>query len=305
MNRVRTITARELKRSLDAGQNRLLLDVQLDEFYEAAHLPHARNACVYQVVFVDEVSKLAPNKSTPLIVYGSSARSLASSSAAHKLASAGYRNVLDFRGGIDEWRKAGFVVEGTSQTPRLPPLSRGTYQVDPNRSMIEWAGRNLANKHHGTVRVASGKIIVQRGRVTGGQFVIDMASIVNADIPDKSYAQLLVQHLLSDDFFDAANHPTAQFVIAGARPVSHATPGTPNYAIRGRLTIKGIERSIAFPAMIGVTAEGDLAAQANFDLDRTRWNVLYGSGRFFENLGKHLVNDLISLQIKLVATGRS
>jgi hypothetical protein len=47
--------------------------------------------------------------------------------------------------------------------------------------------------------------------------------------------------------------------------------------------------------------DGSLTALAQIDIDRTRWNVLYGSGRFFQMLGKHLVNDAITLFVKIVA----
>src|ERR1041385_6320419 len=114
MNKVRSISARELKRSFDTRRDGLLLlDVQPQEYYQAAHLPQARNACVYQMIFVDEVSKFAPDKGISIVVYGSSGKSLASSVAARKLDLEGYHHVLDFRGGIAEWRKAGFMVEGT------------------------------------------------------------------------------------------------------------------------------------------------------------------------------------------------
>ena len=68
----------------------------------------------------------------------------------------------------------------------------------------------------------------------------------------------------------------------------------------GELTLKGVRRALAFPAILGPTPDGTLAADAHFDIDRTEWNVLYGSGKFYEKLGKHLVNDVISLALKLV-----
>ena len=49
-----------------------------------------------------------------------------------------------------------------------------------------------------------------------------------------------------------------------------------------------------------MTPEGKFAAQASFAIDRTLWEVLYGSGKYFRNLGGHLVNDLIELQLRIV-----
>ena len=46
--------------------------------------------------------------------------------------------------------------------------------------------------------------------------------------------------------------------------------------------------------------DNKLVAEAQFDIDRTRWNIIYGSNRFFSHLGMHLVYDLISLQMKII-----
>ncbi|MCE2694172.1 MAG: hypothetical protein LW645_07885 [Verrucomicrobiaceae bacterium] len=51
-----------------------------------------------------------------------------------------------------------------------------------------------------------------------------------------------------------------------------------------------------------LTARGQrLTAQGVLDLDRTQFRSVYGSGRFFRFLGKHIVNDHIHLHIKLHA----
>ena len=44
--------------------------------------------------------------------------------------------------------------------------------------------------------------------------------------------------------------------------------------------------------------DGTVSIEAHFDLDRTRWNVLYGSSRFFEHLGMHLVYDLLTIELR-------
>jgi len=46
--------------------------------------------------------------------------------------------------------------------------------------------------------------------------------------------------------------------------------------------------------------DNKLVAEAHFDIDRTRWDIIYGSNRFFSHLGMHLVYDLISLQMKII-----
>jgi len=77
-------------------------------------------------------------------------------------------------------------------------------------------------------------------------------------------------------------------------------PGRPNLEINADVTLKGISGPLKFLATAGVIPEGKAAAQAVLSFDRTRWKVLYGSGRFFHRLGRNLVDDLIELEIKIV-----
>jgi polyisoprenoid-binding protein YceI len=78
--------------------------------------------------------------------------------------------------------------------------------------------------------------------------------------------------------------------------------GNPNFQISGDLTLKGVTRELGFRTILAPTPDGLLAADAHFDIDRTHWNVLYGSGKFYEKLGKHLVNDEISIALKFVTS---
>jgi polyisoprenoid-binding protein YceI len=111
---------------------------------------------------------------------------------------------------------------------------------------------------------------------------------------------VLVAHLASDDFFDVELYPEARFVITGATPILTATPGAPNLTVHGQLTIKGVTQAIDILTVTGLAPEGQAAAQAVLAIDRTLWNVIYGSGKFFRHLGGHLVNDLIEVQLRIV-----
>src|SRR5688500_5219050 len=106
------IAAAELRAHLGGAVPPFLIDVMPEEEFQAAHLPGAKNACVYNITFLDDVQKLAPQHEKALIVYGSSVRNLASADAAKKLLAAGYARVTDFRGGLEEWRAAGFPCGG-------------------------------------------------------------------------------------------------------------------------------------------------------------------------------------------------
>jgi polyisoprenoid-binding protein YceI len=301
MNPAQEIEAQELAERLTMPAPPLVIDVLPEEEYRAAHVPGAVNACVFKVSFLDDVRALAPAAGRQLVVYGSGREDRASATAAEKLARAGYTQLWDFRGGLAEWAASGQRMEGEG-TPAAAPLvpADGVHRLDLERSRIGWAGRNLLTTHCGTIKLREGEIEIRDGRPIHGRFVIAMDSIEVTDIDDGGLRTMLIRHLESDDFFDVQKFPEAEFRIERIAPLPEAVRGTPNCEVAGLLTVRGVSQEIAFPAIIGPTADGLLAADAHFDVDRTRWGVLYGSAKFYQKLGMHLVHDHITLELKLV-----
>ena len=292
----------ELKSWIDEKRAFALVDVLTSDAYDKTRLPGSKNACVYEVTFLDQVREHVASPETEVVVYCSSPSSRASTDAAERLAQAGYARVHEFEGGREAWAEAGYPFEGTEATwppsPAAPPEDRD-YTVESDDSMVEWTGRNIGGRHYGTVRVASGQITIRDGVLADGSFELDMDSFTPTDLTGEM-AELLVAHLKSDDFFATAEHPTARFEITGLDAIEGARPGAPNCHVSGRLTMRGATEELGFPAV--VAAKGDaIALDAHFDLDRTRWNINYGSGRLYDDLGMHLVNDDVSLQIRLIA----
>ena len=128
-----------------------------------------------------------------------------------------------------------------------------------------------------------------------------MTTIKDEDLADETWRSVLESHLKSSDFFDVEEFPEASFEFESLQEIVGAKTGIPNYQISGMLSIKDVKREIDFPAMIAAMGEGVINGQAHFDFDRTLWNVRYGSEKFFEKLGVHLVNDMVSLELFLVA----
>jgi polyisoprenoid-binding protein YceI len=298
-----TITCAELHRRLEEGFAPLLLDVLPPEEFSSRHLAGAQNACVYEMVFLANVRALAPDQEAALLVYDATGQTRAAVMAGERLEAAGYRQVLILTGGLAAWEAAGYQVERGAEAREVtePRLADKTYTVDQARSRIEWTGRNLNGRHLGTIAVAGGELVVAAGALVGGTVVLDMTTISNLDQQDEGYRQLLTSHLQSADFFDVARFPTATMTLTGWVPLAGSTPGTPNYTIQGRLTIKGVTREISFPAIVNPELDGSVRAQAALEFDRTLWDVLYGSGRLFEKLGMHLVNDLIGVELFITA----
>ncbi|RNI25863.1 YceI family protein [Rufibacter latericius] len=174
-----------------------------------------------------------------------------------------------------------------------------TYKVIPAESKITWIGRKVTGEHTGNITLASGTMLLERTALRGGTFIMDMTSITDTDLEGGSNKRL-VDHLKSDDFFSVEKNPTAKFAITNLIPKQNAKAGAANYTITGDLTIKGITNQISFPAMVNVK-KGVATAKANLKFDRTKWDIKFRSGNFFENLGDKAILDDVELNIELVA----
>ena len=170
-----------------------------------------------------------------------------------------------------------------------------TYNVDTASSSIVWTGYKVTGKHTGTVKVKNGTLSWDSGKLTGGSFEIDMNTITDTDM-EGEYAGKLVGHLKSEDFFGVAKFPTSKFVITKAIPQD--TKG--NYKIIGNMTIKETTKEVKFFASVTENA-GTINASGKITIDRSEYNVRYGSGSFFDGLGDKTIYDEFDLQVSLVA----
>lgn len=170
-----------------------------------------------------------------------------------------------------------------------------TYTVDPAASEVKWQASKVTGKHDGRLNVSSGVIVFEEGVFTGGDAVVDVASLVVDDIVDAENNAKLTGHLKSDDFFDTENHPQAVIKITGAEFEADDV-----YHVTADVTIKGITKSVAFPATVAKTETG-VQASAVITLDRTDFDIRYGSGKFFENLGDRMIHDTFTLSVSISA----
>ena len=295
----------ELRKWMQQDKPLLLIDVLPKEIYEKRRLPGALNACVYEVTFPDQMAAITHDKDEEIVLYGSSAESRDAAEAAEKLLRLGYEKVHALAGGVDGWLKAGLSLEGENVKPpeRLGPtvdLEDHLYAVNADESVIGWTGRNRNGKHYGTLKLSKGEIRVRNGAIQGA-FEIDMTTIKNKDLEGDPLQPVLIAHLLSDDFFFVKMFPRASFILDTARVVESPTLSSPNFDVTGTLELRGVKAEINFPATVNRREDGSVSIEAHFDLDRTRWNVRYGSSRFFEHLGMHLVYDLITIELRVFA----
>lgn len=289
---------------IDEKRNFTLIDTLKSDSFTRRHLKNAVNACVFEVTFVDQVNAITDDMNSVIVLYGASKRSFDAVTAAEKLTQNGYTDIYILKGGIEDWLSEGFSLEGEAVNETYDPqtvltLEDGSYKIDTDQSIIEWSGRNPTTTHFGTVEIASGQIIVTNGIITG-TFDINMDSIQNKSLEGDELQPVLIDHLKSDDFFLTKIFPTARYEINKAEPVKEPFLSFPNYGISGNLELRGIKAQQDFMATITKTPEKNLMVEAHFDIDRTKWGIIYGSSRFFECLGIHMVFDLISLQIRVV-----
>ncbi len=278
-----------------------LIDVRLPSAFAHLHADGAVSACVFEVGFLAEIELLAPGRDIPLIVYDAGAADRAAEVAAAKLRRAGHDVAGILEGGLPAWIAAGFATSGDGSLEPSPSAADGSHPLDVTESRIEWTGRNLLNRHRGAVAIRSGHLVFERGQLISGEVVADLRAISCADLADPKLNRGLIAHLENDDFFDTGRFPEARFLILGAEPIPGRMQGSPNLRVHGELTLKDVTAPLMFEAAAGWTGDGRPAAQALVPIDRTLWNVIYGSGRLFSGLGGHLVSDLIELELRMVA----
>lgn len=184
------------------------------------------------------------------------------------------------------------IVLALSMLLGNPAADAVKLEVKTEASSIKWTGAKVGGSHTGALQLKEGNLTMENGLLTGGSFIIDMTTITNEDLTGE-YQGKLVGHLKSDDFFGVATFPTATFVITESIP-----QGTGKYKITGDLTIKGITKQIKFPATV-TEENGAYTANADITVDRSEFNVKYGSGSFFDDLGDKVIYDDFNLAVSL------
>ena len=174
------------------------------------------------------------------------------------------------------------------------PVAGQPMKVNTGNSKILWTASKVTGQHNGSVAIKDGNVEMNDGLLTGGSFTMDLTSITVLDLEGKG-KENLEGHLKSDDFFGVEKFPTAKLVITNAK-----STGSGVYNIKADLTIKGITHPIEFVANVKPEGTG-VKATADIKVDRTMYDVRYGSGKFFDNLGDKAIFDDFNLAVTLVA----
>lgn len=169
-------------------------------------------------------------------------------------------------------------------------VSAQTKKVDVAKSKITWVGKKVTGQHDGTVNLKEGALIFKGSKLTGGSFTADMNSISTRDLEAGKGKEKLDGHLKNDDFFATDKYPTSTLVFKTIKDKGNGV-----YGVTAELTIKGKTNPVSF----------DLAVKGNtavtkFNINRTKYDIKYGSGSFFDNLGDKAINDDFEIEATLV-----
>lgn len=178
------------------------------------------------------------------------------------------------------------------------------YNVNTSTTMVEWLGSKPGGTHNGTFPLQQGTLYINNNSIVGGQIIIDMNALTVLDIEDVKTNQMLVGHLKSPDFFATDSFPTAKFEIAKVTTLdqSRNIEGIMvTHNIEGNLTLRGITRSVAFPAEIKVSESSVWAKSPKFVINRTNWKANYGSPSIFADLKDKFIHDEVAINIALTA----
>jgi polyisoprenoid-binding protein YceI len=177
-------------------------------------------------------------------------------------------------------------------------------KVTSNEANMEFVGTKPTGRHYGNIALNEGSIKVKDGKVTGGKFVFDLNEITITDLKDDQENHTkLVNHLKSDDFFDAENHPQVTFELVSLKSLNPDKTADSydsyqddmeqpkkdekimelpefelegaTHEVTGNLTMRGKTLAITVPAKVEVT-DNSVKAFTNFSIDRTKWGLMYG-----------------------------
>lgn len=157
-------------------------------------------------------------------------------------------------------------------------------EIKTDKSKVVWKGYKVTGSHEGTISIQSGFLTFNESKLVGGEVVIDMATLGSTDLQGE-YKGKLDGHLKSDDFFGVENHPTATLVFTNV-----TASGKNSYNVTGNLTIKGKTSPITF----AISIYGNKAT-ASLKVDRTKYDVRYGSTSFFDGLKDKAIYDEFDL----------
>lgn len=166
-------------------------------------------------------------------------------------------------------------------------------RLKTDKSTLKWTGKQITTKtHFGSLKFKSGNIIFENGIISSGKFLVDMTSLLVEDLQG-NYKQKLEGHLKSDDFFSVEKFNESSLTILSS------SKNDSGLDVNGNLTIKGITLPIKFKLEDLEMDQEEVRWKGVLTFDRSKYNVRFRSGSFFQNLGDKLILDEIRIETLL------
>ena len=157
-------------------------------------------------------------------------------------------------------------------------------QVDLKGSEFGWYGSKIGGEHFGKILLKEASLNESEGKLTGGEFIMDMSSVTVENIDSAEYETKFLNHMKSPEFFDIEKFPTATLKINKVEGNN----------VEGVLSIKGKSHPVSF----SLEQNGELVT-GKLTFDRTKYDMIYKSKNFFENLGDKIIHDEVVLNFKV------
>jgi polyisoprenoid-binding protein YceI len=164
------------------------------------------------------------------------------------------------------------------------------YEAVTESSILRWSGKTPVKGHDGRLSLKEGSFEVKDDQFVSGVFVIDMNSIIVDDLKDANSNARLLGHLKSDDFFSVETYPTATLTLRESTAFNDGEA-----TVKADLAIKGKTHPVTFI----VKRAGDVF-QSRVTFDRSLYDVRFGSGKFFQNLGNNAIDDMLPVDVTIV-----
>tara|TARA_B100001250_G_C19605522_1_gene702578 strand:+ start:43 stop:633 length:591 start_codon:yes stop_codon:yes gene_type:complete len=180
----------------------------------------------------------------------------------------------------------------------LPSSIIDTVWIDDTLSTMSWIGNKVTGSHNGKIKIKNGYILKKDDLLMGGEIIIDMNSISVDDIEHPKWNEGLVSHLKNEDFFHVDKFSVSKLKITSSRKSFIDDKMSSNIEIFSDLTIKNITKPISFHAYVDFERN---ESSGELIIDRTKWNIKYGSSSFFKDLGDRAIYDDFIINFKLVS----
>jgi len=164
-----------------------------------------------------------------------------------------------------------------------------SYKINIEQSVVKWKGSMVGvYAHEGTINIAEGFLTTNSDRISGGNFDIDLNTIVTTDddaLYEMAPREKLIEHLKSDDFFGAKSYPKANFIVKSVD----------GNVLTGDLTIKGVTNQETVTDVEMSQTEGTLSAIGTLVFDRQKYGVAYKN-----TMNDMVLSDNIEINISIV-----